>query len=419
MKQILALGLMLSLSLTSLVIAQNGEPTKQADSIPATGVENPHLASFDTMMVEFLREHDVPGGSLAVSRNGVLVYARGFGLRDKEKNLPVEPTTRFRIASISKPITAAAILLLVKQKKISLDDVLSDFLAGSSAEKLHPQLEKITVRQLLQHRAGWDREKSFDPMFKTVMISRELNRKLPANQADIIEYMLKRPPDFEPGSQYAYSNFGYCLLGRIIERASKQPYDKYVQKEIFTPLRIKSPTLAQSLEQAEGESRYYPRHPRKATGVVPGVIGKQVPVQYGGWNIENMDSHGGWIASAPDLVRFADAFNSSRKRPLLTNKLRDEMFGPATEDTAKDVFYGLGWQVRKVQNGASLNTWHTGGLDGTSTILVRRSDGLNWAVLFNSDFGKDRKRLASLIDPLVHKAANQVHVWPKKPVRLE
>lgn len=133
-----------------------------------------------------------------------------------------------------------------------------------------------------------------------------------------------------------------------------------------------------------------------------------------------MDSHGGWIASAVDLVRFASAFDVPDRSSILRPASIDAMFarpagsaGQNPDGSPKDVYYGCGWDVRPVGKQGGRNTWHAGGLDGTSTLLVRRHDGLNWAVLFNCREGADDKELAAAIDGAMHVAADAVTAWPR------
>src|SRR5262249_15681075 len=144
--------------------------------------------------------------------------------------------------SISKPITSAAIMQLVERKKLRLDDQVFDLLHLESkappGAKIDPRWRKVTVRELLQHRGGWDRTKSFDPMFRPVQFARDAGAKPPAAQAQIIRAMLGHPLDFEPGERDAYSNFGYCLLGRVIEAASGLSYEGYVRQHVLAPLGI-------------------------------------------------------------------------------------------------------------------------------------------------------------------------------------
>ena len=148
-------------------------------------------------------------------------------------------------------------------------------------------------------------------------------------------------------------------------------------------------------------------------------LGRRVSRAYGAWYIEAMDSHGGWIASAVDMVRFAAAFDQGRKSPLLKTAMVAEMFARPPAPVARDekgdetdVYYGLGWSVRVRSGDGGQNQWHTGSLDGTSTLLVRRHDGINWAVLFNTRKQCAGKNPASTIDPLVHQAVDAVKEWP-------
>lgn len=387
------------------------EKQQETDSLNVTGSHRPGLVPLDEMMTAFMREHEVPGASLAVSKDGVVVYSRGFGWRAVERKLPVMPSTRFRIASLSKPITSAAIASLVKAGEINFDDSLASFLTVPERALIHPRLRSVTIEQILLHRGGWDRSISGDPMFETVKIGESLGLGRPANQNELIQFVLRRAPDFEPGTKYAYSNFGYCLLGRVIERVSNQSYGDFVKATLFRRPLEASFELGQTLTQQENETKYYVPSKRLVPGVVTGVLGQRVPTQYGGWCIENMDSHGGWIASAEGLVAFADSFNRPDSCEFLTKSIVSEIFkNPIGDD--KDVYYGYGWLVRRVGGDGRRNTWHNGSLPGTSTLMVRRHDGINWAVLFNTRDGKNGKNLSSLIDPLIHQAVNRVDEWP-------
>jgi CubicO group peptidase (beta-lactamase class C family) len=398
-----------------------------AEPVIATGHEDPRLASFDRLMISFCEKHDVPGASLAVAKDGRLVYARGFGFADRQSHEPVQPDSLFRIASVTKPFTATAIMQLVEQGKLKLDDRAFAVLGMNRDATGDPRLKEITINELLHHRGGWDRDKSFDPMFIPIKIAKTFGTEPPANQEQIIRYMLTQPLDFDPGEREAYSNFGYCVLGRVIEKVSGKPYGKYVQEEVLAPLGIHRMRLGHSRlrDRAEHEVMYY----NKGTGasVFPPDVGEQVPLQYGAWNIEAMDSHGGWIASATDLVRFGESFNHDAEHPLLDERSIKRTFSPFKgeaafhpDDDATNVFYGCGWEVRVVDRAGRINTWHTGLLDGTSSILVRRSDGLTWAVLFNASQAPDEKGdLASLIDSQVHGAADEVKEWPKEDLYRE
>ena len=390
------------------------------DDLPVTGKADPNLASFDRLMTDFVQKYHLPGASLAVAREGRLVYARGFGYADRDKKEPVEPDALFRIASVSKPLTSVAVLQLVERRKLALDDKVFDVLelkAPHDKGQFDDRWKKVTILHLLQHRGGWDRDKSFDPMFRSPTICDELKVEPPADPDAIIRYMLRQPLDFDPGERFAYSNFGYCLLGRVIEKVSGSGYEEYVKKEVLAPLGVKRMRQGKTLpdERAPGEVKYYARG--EGAAIMGPRLGKPVPWPYGAWCLESMDSHGAWIASAEDLVRFAAAFNHPKKCKILNEYSIETMFtrppGAAGKDKKgkpADAYYACGWMVRPVGESIA-NTWHNGSLDGTSTLLVRRWDNLTWAVLFNSRQAKGGEP-AGLIDPLVHGAADEVKHWP-------
>jgi CubicO group peptidase (beta-lactamase class C family) len=401
-------------SLTVLIVLSPNPSLAQGKIIPVTGLADTDLASFDDIMLKFMHDNEVPGASLAVTKDGKLVYARGFGHADQQLGLPVQPGMRFRIASISKPITAAAILRLIELGVLKIDDHVFELLKIALPANADPRLKKITIKHLLQHTAGFDRGRSFDPMFRPLVIAKDLNVKPPAKPMDIIHYMTKQKLDFDPGERYAYSNFGYCLLGRVIEKITGQSYEAAVQKHVFDPIGVKHTQLGHTLTAAKNEVHYF--DDKKGPAVVGANLGKQVPRPYGAWYLEAMDAHGGWISTAPEIVRFASAFDHPEKCKILKATSIKTMFarparlaGHTKEGKPLDVFYGCGWQVRTLGRDDRINTWHNGALDGTESILVRRSDGLCWAVLLNT-----RRGLIGRIDPLVHQAADEVKRWPQK-----
>ena len=245
-----------------------------------------------------------------------------------------------------------------------------------------------------------------------------MNVPSPPSHAAIIEYMIGQPLQSDPGSRYAYSNFGYCLLGRVIEKKTGLTYEQYVQQNILAPLKITSMRIGGSLpeERVEFEVRYYDVD--GATGSSVFEPGRTVPRPYVG-DHEIMDSHGAWIATATDLVKIAIALNTPDNR-LLNRRSLQIMFSPPEgapghepNGDVKAWFYGCGWNVRPVQ-GSLYNNWHMGLINGSSTLLVRRYDDLAWAVLFNCDRSAvNGEPLAGLIDPLMHRAAAKVKVWPR------
>jgi N-acyl-D-amino-acid deacylase len=442
----------------------------------ASGGNPSRFVAFDREIQEFMLTRHIPGGALAVVKGRRLVYAQGYGLADRDQRNLVRPDSLFRIASVSKPITAVAVLKLVEQGRLQLDMRALELLAPGADTlqpepgKLDERWKRITVRQLLQHTGGWDRDRSFDPMFRSRQIATALGIPSPPGPRDIIRYMQGQSLDFDPGTRYAYSNFGYCILGRIIEKVTGVTYERFVQQQIFAPIRITRMKIGRSLadQRADGEVRYYlpddevaenvfddgwgaraagvsgapPRHAidelpwpdstahsrqqksadTKPAGGPPAdgresrALPRQVPWPYGGFCLESMDAHGGWIASAVDLARFAAAADDP-SRSLLKPATQRVMYAPPpapvsrnADGSPKEFCYGCGWFVRPMGEQGRANYWHTGSLPGTFTLLVRRHDGLSWAALFNQR-SNDSKLPDNAIDSALHRAADAVRDW--------
>jgi len=343
------------------------------------------------------------------------------------------PSSLYRIASISKPITAIAIMQLVENKKLKLSDKVVDvlklepFLEGNATPD--PRWKEITIEQLLRHRGGFDRNKSFDAMFRSVTIANAMKKPSPASQEDVLRYMMGKPLDFNPGEKFAYSNLGYCILGRIIEKISAMTYNDYVQNNIFKPLDIYEIKPGRSLKsnRLTNEVVYYPPNPSKVKSVFPPY--DLVDSSYGSNDHESLDSVGGWVASARALVKLASSLDDNSLRRVLGKEATATMFSksdakPELDKEGKPLpnYYGLGWNVRPVGQ-ANANTWHNGSLSGTSTLLVRRHDGYTWAVLFNGSKDKSPQP-STVIDALMHKTIDSMQASItetsfSEPVRLK
>lgn len=361
-----------------------------------TGRALPGLEAIDTAMLALLEKHGSPGGQLAVTYRGRLVLSHGYGFADRDIQAPVTPDSLSRIASLSKLITAVAMLALVEEKKLDLDARAFALLPHltplppARAAKADPRLTDITVRQLLQHTGGWDRGASGDPMFKPAAIATATGTGAPASTEAIIRHMLGEPLDFAPGTRYAYSNFGYAVLGRIVERISGLPYADFVQARVFARAGITRALLGRTAwEQRDpAELRYHEQRGASAVRSVLPTARAQVPAPYGGFHLEAMDAHGQWVMSAADYVRFLATLDGTRQPALLTPAsialLTARPAPPLTQDTA--TYYGLGTNVRPINGraGTGANWWHSGSLAGTVTYSVRLASGWSWAACFNS-----------------------------------
>jgi N-acyl-D-amino-acid deacylase len=187
----------------------------------------------DRAITELIRESRIPGGAVAVTYRSRLVYARGFGYADTATRRPVEPTSLFRIASLSKPITAVAVMTLVEAGVLELDDPAFARLAPSiqapSGTTPHPRLGSISVAQLLTHSGGWDSNLSGEPFEQSRPIAAALGIPGPPTAAQLVGYLMGRPLDFDPGTRYVYANIGFTVVGRVIEHIAGEDYQTFVR----------------------------------------------------------------------------------------------------------------------------------------------------------------------------------------------
>ena len=333
-------------------------------------------------------------------------------MADRVHDVPVQPDSLFRIASLSKPITAVAVLKLVEDGRLALDArVFRDLLAGIEP---HPpkdaRMNEITVRDLLRHSGGFDRDRSGDVQWEQKKVGRKLRKRPLLDCTDIISYMKRRKLDFSPGERYAYSNFGYCALGRVIEKASGMAYEDYVRRKVLVPagaggMRLADPFLEGRLEN---EVKYYHYPGGSRIRSWDPKVRKRVPWPYNGF-LSTMDAHGGWAASTVDLLRFVGAVDGWGGDDILAEETIATMIGkPEYADGA--VWYGLGWLVRDVGGSAS-NWWHTGSIPGSLALLVRTASGHAWAVVMNSR-PKKWEELSRAVDAAMWQAFRQVTRWP-------
>jgi CubicO group peptidase (beta-lactamase class C family) len=377
-----------------------------------TGSDVPELQHFDQLIQTFMQERSIPNASAAISYQGRLVLARAYTWSDDSNEAVIQPDARFRIASISKPITAVAIMRLVQEGKLSLDDKVDQLIAlvPADGQQADPRQADISVRHLLQHLGGWDRDVSFDGMFMDQPISEAFGIKLPVQIDDVIRFMSGQKLDHDPGSKYAYSNYGYCLLGRIIEKLSGLSYDDYVKQILLEPLGMQDTLLGTTLlegRQAK-EVAYF------SDEEVPSVFDSSRPTvnfAYGGFNIENMDAHGGWISSAIDLVRFADSLDLAQEGPILSHEtIREMLAEPVIGKNEQGVYYGCGWRVLLENGGYTIG--HRGSLPGTLTHLTKRANGVTWSVLFNQR--NDPSGLPyDKFEDLMFAASDATESWPE------
>ena len=286
----------------------------------------------------------------------------------------------FRIASISKTLTSVAIFSLIEKGSLRLDDtVFGDRgILGTQfgRQPYGPGIEQITIDHLLTHSCGgWDNGPG-DPMFTD---SR-------TDQAELISFILDHCPLKNlPGIAYAYSNVGFCILGRVIEKISGQPYADFVRSTILSPCGITDMQIGGSTldDRVTNEVTYYdPVHN-------PYIM-----------NLRRLDSAGGWIATPADLVRFVshvDGFDAQR------NILKPETIRRMTRHSDIYPTYARGWSVN-----ARGNWWHLGNLPGTTSVMVRTATRYCWAALTNT---RREQSSPTALDDMVWQMVSKVRAW--------
>ena len=351
-------------------------------SIPASGESVPALAVLDNAMRDLMSSYDIPGGALAVTRQGRLVYARGFGYADTDAGAVVQPGSLFRIASVSKVITAMAVARLIEKGQLTLTDrvfgptgVLND--AGYQTIQDARVLD-IEVGHLLAHVSGFPGEEAGDPQFASVPVAAAMGTSPPPSNVTVIQYVLAQTSlVFAPGTQYLYSNVGYNVLGRIIEKRTGTTYESYV-RSLLAEVGVTNMAIAGSLERERhaGEVKYYDL--AWCAGDAYDGTGRQAPCSYGLMYFPTIDSHGGWIASPIDLLKFSNGVDGFGNRTSLLSAATIAAMQQAPAGVPGAHAYS-GWTVE------ASGAWsHAGALTtGTAAMLFRGADQTEWAVVFN------------------------------------
>ncbi len=260
-----------------------------------------------------LAEQNVPGVAVAVIKNGKIVKIKGYGLASVEFQVPATDQSIFEIGSVSKQITAAAIMLLVEDGKVELDEKISKYLPET------PDAWKdVTVRNLLNHTSGI-------PSY-TRLGGFELHKRYKV--ADFIKELSKHPLDFETGSQYRYNNSGYSLLGYIIESASGKTYWDFLSERIYQPLGMNSTANRDPQFVVRNRVTGYEWENGRLTGR-DGVL-------------TDLFSAGAIISSVADMAKWNLALRGDK---LLKQTSKDEMWKPGTLNDGEKLRYGLGWNI--------------------------------------------------------------------------
>jgi D-alanyl-D-alanine carboxypeptidase len=346
------------------------------------------VATVDNAITAFMTTYSLPGASLAVSKNGKLVYAKGYGFADKEANETVTTRHRFRLASVSKTYTGAAIMKLVQEGKLTLDAKV--FGAGAilgteyGSGTYNTNVSNIKVRDLLQNTTGsWGGNTGGDV----------IDQNAGYTNAQLLNWVLTtRTNPKTPGTFYDYSNVGFFIAGRVIEKISGKSYVNYIRQDLLpatgaTETDMAGKTLA---DRKANEVKYYGQGTDAA---YPYVIA-----------FPRRDADGGLIASASDVLRFITAIDGLNTRADILN--------PASV-TAMTTAPSFSTYAQGIAIWPAENLWFNyGSLPGTRTgFMKHNSNGTCVALLFNSRPGSNENAFAGAMQNLMLNILKGTHNW--------
>lgn len=339
--------------------------------LPAHAEEPPETVKLEEQLSRLLPA-DGPGSAVLVARDGKLLFSHGYGLADREKQSPATPDTQFRIGSVTKQFTAAAILHLQEEGKLSIDDPLSKYFPK------YPGGEKISLRRLLTHTSGLHNYTDHPDFYARVT--------KPVTPADLVAWFQNDPPDFAPGEQFAYSNTNYILLGQIVEKASGVSYCDYLQKQFFDPLGMRDTGVWQNATP--------PGHAAKGYSFANGKLQPALE-----WDMSWAGGAGGLYSTAGDLWRWTEALHGGRViSPASLRTMLTEVTVPKKETLIR---YGMGLYHSEI--GWLPVTGHNGGLQGyLCRVMWFPDQKVTAVVLSNAEPPQPGKDPAKILSAAAH-----------------
>jgi len=302
----------------------------------------------DAFIKEEMHRQHIPGLSLAVVRDGHVVKAAGYGLADRAHQIPATPDTVYKIGSAGKQFVATAIMLLVQQHRIGLDDPISQYL-----QETPDTWRAITIRHLLTHTSGLCREA---PGFEWTKAQ---------SDADVMRSAYPLPLAFAPGDKWEYSNAGYFALAEVIARVTGRPWEEFVTDAIFKPSGMKTtrPTNTTTVL------------PHRAVGYTDHNRLQAAP------DFEALRPSGAFLSTVLDLAKWDAVLDTNA---ILSDTSRRQMWTPVRLSSGRSYPYGLGWQLDPVNGHRQEH--HRGGIRGFGAEFARfPDDHLTVIVLMNLD----------------------------------
>ena len=344
-------------------------------SQPPAGMTQTANAAVDTFVQTMMKEGEIPGLSLAVMENGKLVYSKAYGYANLSNASPVTPDHKFQIGSITKSFAAVAVMLLVEEGKIKLDDPIGAYIGPAPAS-----WTPITVRHLLNHTSGMTEDPDSAGM-------RHLRDRFPDTDAQFLELVKTIPLLKAPGEAFSYSNTGFNILGIIIEKASGKPYGQFLQERVFGPLKMDATRV---MHRDDSLAALATGYIKTGTAIVADPVDR-ASRHYLGRAASGIES------TALDLAKFDAALHDG---VLPTSASKTEMWSnsaevtPATAAGDSSVYYGLGWWLSTVDGYRKV--YHSGGMPAYSTDFIRYPrEGVSVIVLTNQGYTRREPQLIS------------------------
>lgn len=366
----------------------------------------PTTERMERYIINWMNRYNIRGASLAVMKDEHLIYCKGFGWADEERNQPAEVGHIYRVASASKLITAVGIMKLCDEGKLRLDDKVFgvDGVLKHFTEIKDKRAENITIRHLLNHTAGFSRRMG-DPMFRIADIIRweELDTTPTADQ--LIAYQLRQRLRDRPGGSAQYSNIGYLVLSRVIEVASGKSYEQYLQENVLWPAGCYDMHIARNYyeERYPMEVKYYGNDPNDRIESYDGS-GNMRPREYGGNDIRGLQGAGAWVSSAVEMMRLVASIDG---KPGVPDILSKESVAEMRRITRKGD-YALGWA--RYHEGTQTLV-RTGTMSGTCAYIEHKASGISYAFLTNTSNYRGASFTNSL-GTMIRNAMSRVQEWP-------
>lgn len=364
-------------------------------------------ATFDSELERFMKRWEVTGASFALMRGDSLLYAKGYGYSDAEGEELCDVSSVFRIASVSKLLTATAVMKLIEEGRLSLQSKVFGqggiFCDSTFLELRYRNTEKITVEHLLRHTAGFS-TRAGDPAFANGMVARVLGKELPITTEDMVRYATLYPTKWVPGSSYSYSNLGYIVLGEVIERVSGVSYEGYIRDSILAPLGVYDIFIGRnfSVNRAPNEVKYYEVKEADTVEAYDGT-GRMTMRSDGGNNVTLLGGAGGWVASSVELLRFVASIDGCSVIEDILSPESVEIMTASDDEIAP-----IGWASTDGEQ------WiRTGSMAGTTAIIKKQRDGYTWVFLTNKSPWIGYK-INSYASSYISKAIAKVKEWPKQ-----